>query len=40
VILDRDPTNKTYESTSRCPNAVATGVLTDPRPADLSLGGL
>jgi hypothetical protein len=29
-ILDRDLTNKTYESTSRCRNAVATGTLIDP----------
>jgi hypothetical protein len=29
-ILDRDLTNKTYVSTSRCRDAVATGTLVDP----------
>jgi hypothetical protein len=29
-ILDRDLVDKTYVSISRCPNAVATGVLHDP----------
>lgn len=29
-ILDRDLTDKTYVSISRCPDAVATGVLLDP----------
>jgi hypothetical protein len=29
-ILDRDLVDKTYVSTSRCPTAVATGVLHDP----------
>jgi Protein of unknown function (DUF1524) len=29
-VLDRDLTNKTYMSTSRCRDAVATGTLVDP----------
>ncbi|RWA17666.1 hypothetical protein MBRU_18775 [Mycolicibacterium brumae DSM 44177] len=29
-ILNRDLIDKTYKMTSRCPNAVATGVLRDP----------
>ncbi|MDT5325115.1 MAG: hypothetical protein QOF25_2267 [Mycobacterium sp.] len=29
-ILDRDLVDKTYVATSRCPNAVATGLLHDP----------
>jgi hypothetical protein len=29
-ILDRDLVDKTYVSISRCPNAVATGILHDP----------
>jgi hypothetical protein len=34
-ILDRDLVDKTYVSTKRCPNAVATGTLYDPYTNDV-----
>jgi hypothetical protein len=34
-ILDRDLVDKTYVSTTRCPNAVATGTLYDPYTNDV-----